>query len=112
MANSRKSSKASSTTTFRTKRTSVPAEEEIQFLGRLEEIKNFWAARCKAVGDRGACVIGAGFTFNTPWGANVWFSPPPVYQGEWSWLGSKDDVQQMLLEAGATDIRWDYGAMD
>ena len=62
-------------------------------------------------GDKGSCVLGAGFRFE--WKNNSYFmgacSP---WQGSLSWEAHTDTIKQMLIDIGATDIYYDWGRMD
>ena len=62
-------------------------------------------------GDKGSCVIGAGFNFE--WNEDEYFMPAQSpYQGSLSWEAHKDAVHQLLEQIGATNIRYDWGTMD
>lgn len=77
----------------------------------LHEIMDKWYALSKQEGDKGSCVIGAGFNFT--WNEDDYFmcacSP---YQGSISWETSREEIRKMLEEIGATDIIYDWGRMD
>lgn len=77
----------------------------------LRAIMNAWYMLSKAEGDKGCCVIGAGFKFT--WNDEDYFmcacSP---YQGSVSWEANKDKVETMLREIGATNIIYEWGVMD
>ena len=77
----------------------------------IREIMDKWYKLSELEGEKGSCVIGAGFNFT--WNGDDYFmlacSP---YQGSMSWEASKDDVRQMLVDIGATDIQYDWGRMD
>ena len=77
----------------------------------LEEIMFDWWYRSKGVGEKGSCVLGAGFNFE--WNDNKYFMPAQSpYQGSLSWEEPKGVVQQMLEGIGATNIIYDWGRMD
>lgn len=77
----------------------------------LAIIMQKWYQMSIKVGDKGSCVLGAGFSFE--WNGNEYFmcacSP---YQGSISWETNKEDVRKMLEDIGATNICYDYGRMD
>ena len=77
----------------------------------LQSIMDEWWVLSKLAGDRGSCVLGAGFHFE--WNDNKYFmcacSP---HQGSISWEKPKDKIEQMLKDIGATNIYYDWGRMD
>lgn len=77
----------------------------------LRVIMDKWYAWSEAEGEKGSCVIGAGFKFT--WNDEDYFmnvcSP---YQGSLSWEASKDKVKEMLEDIGAESIYYDWGRMD
>lgn len=77
----------------------------------LKTIMDFWYERSKAYGDKGSCVLGAGFEFE--WKGKQYFmiacSP---WQGSLSWESSVDDVETSLKNIGATNIKYNWGRMD
>lgn len=77
----------------------------------LRKIMDKWYAFSEQEGDKGSCVLGAGFSFT--WNEDDYFmcacSP---YQGSISWEVSRDKVREMLEEIGATNIVYDWGIMD
>lgn len=80
-------------------------------LPELREIMTAWYEMSEAVGDLGGCVIGAGFNFtykNKPY----FMSACSPWQGSLSWERHKDRVKEMLVEIGATEIRYDWGRLD
>ena len=77
----------------------------------LAVIMQKWYQMSTAVGDKGSCVIGAGFSFK--WNGDEYFmSACSPYQGSISWETNVDDVRKMLEDAGATNIYYDWGCMD
>lgn len=86
-------------------------DEIIKVPEKLQEIQNTWAEWQKEYGDRGSCVLGAGFEFDYE---DKKYSMPPIgpWQGSCSWEASKDQVETLLTEAGATNIRYHWGHMD
>lgn len=77
----------------------------------LREIMDKWYALSEAVGDKGSCVLGAGFYFT--WNEVPYFmSACSPYQGSISWETSKDEVKAMLENIGATEIYYSWGSMD
>lgn len=77
----------------------------------LQEIMRKWYQLSSGTGDRGSCVIGAGFTFSYG-GTEYHMSPQSPYQGSLSWETHVETVKDMLEKAGATDIRYNYGVLD
>lgn len=79
--------------------------------GELREIMDTWYKLSEFEGDKGSCVVGAGFNFT--WNNNDYFmcacSP---YQGSISWEANKEAVRMMLKGIGATNISYDWGRMD
>ena len=82
---------------------SVPSE--------LRTIMDTWYKLSEAEGDKGSCVVGAGFNFT--WNGEDYFmcacSP---YQGSISWEVHKPAVTLMLKGIGAENIIYDWGRMD
>lgn len=77
----------------------------------LQDIMDKWYDMSSLYGDHGSCVIGAGFSFD--WNGDRYFmcSCSP-FQGSLSWESSKDKIQSMLVDVGATDIEYHWGNMD
>ena len=77
----------------------------------LRRIMDTWYKLSELEGDKGSCVVGAGYNFT--WEGDDYFmcacSP---YQGSISWEENKDVVRMMLQGIGATDIIYDFGRMD
>ena len=71
----------------------------------LEDIMRYWFDCSESYGDVGSCVLGAGFQFkyNRKWYFMTAQSP---WQGSISWEHYKDEIQSMLEDLGATDIRY------
>lgn len=77
----------------------------------LQSIMDEWFVQSSMVGDKGSCVIGAGFRFE--WEGDKYFmSACSPYQGSISWEEPKDKIQKMLEDIGATEIYFDWGRMD
>ena len=77
----------------------------------LGVIMQKWYEMSTAVGDKGSCVIGAGFSFK--WNGNEYFmSACSPYQGSISWETNVEDVRKMLEDIGATNIYYDWGNID
>lgn len=77
----------------------------------LQNIQKHWALRAKQYGDKGSCVLGAGFKFL--YENKVYFMRENSFlQGNLSWETSKDEIKQFLESAGATDIYYEWGRMD
>ena len=77
----------------------------------LQSIMDEWFVLSSLVGDKGSCVLGAGFEFE--WEDDKYFmcacSP---HQGSISWEEPKDKIQKMLEDIGATNIYYKWGNMD
>ena len=70
-----------------------------------------WYSLSATVGDKGACVLGAGFQFT--YNEKLYFlSSCSPFQGSLSWEKYKDIIQTILELIGATNITYDYGRMD
>ena len=77
----------------------------------LREIMDKWYALSERAGDKGSCVLGAGFYFT--WNEDQYFMTAcSPWQGSISWETSKDDIKSMLENIGATDIYYSWGRMD
>ncbi len=77
----------------------------------LDDIMMTWYNLSKEVGDKGSCVLGAGFEFE--WMGDKYFmSACSPYQGSISWESPKDKIQKMLEDIGATEIYYKWGNMD
>lgn len=78
---------------------------------QLQEIMDKWFELSSMVGEKGSCVIGAGFEFE--WQGNKYFMTAcSPYHGSISWEEPKDTIQKMLEKAGATNIYYHWGNMD
>ena len=77
----------------------------------LQNIMDIWYDLSKKEGDKGSCVLGAGFGFE--WKGEKYFMPAQSpWQGSLSWEAHKDVVQKMLEDISATDIYYKWGIMD
>jgi hypothetical protein len=77
----------------------------------LQSIMDEWFVQSSMVGDKGSCVLGAGFTFE--WRGDKYFmNACSPYQGSISWEEPKDKIRNMLEEVGATEIYYKWGNMD
>lgn len=77
----------------------------------IKVIMDKWYCWSTLEGDGGSCVLGAGFNFE--FNGDEYFMPAQSpHQGSLSWEAHKDDVQRLLEEIGATNIRYDWGNMD
>lgn len=77
----------------------------------LQTIMDGWYELSKEVGNKGSCVLGAGFEFE--WSDNKYFMPAcSPYQGSISWETHKDGVQRALENIGAVNIYYKWGNMD
>ena len=77
----------------------------------LQNIMDIWYDLSKNEGDKGSCVLGAGFKFK--WNGEEYFMPAQSpWQGSLSWEAHKDVVQKMLEDISATEIYYKWGIMD
>lgn len=86
-------------------------DEIIKVPEKLIEIQNTWAEWAREYGDRGSCVLGAGFEFDYE-GQRYKMPPTGPWQGSCSWEASREQIEDRLKEAGATNIRYHWGHMD
>lgn len=77
----------------------------------IMRIMDKWYIQSASEGDRGCCVIGAGFKFRYE-GKLYFMGAQSPWQGNLSWEPYVDGVRTSLAEAGATEIEYDYGRMD
>lgn len=77
----------------------------------LQAIMDKWYDLSAETGDKGSCVLGAGFHFE--WKGDEYFmcacSP---WQGSLSWEAHEKTIKFMLEDLGATGIWYDCGRMD
>lgn len=85
--------------------------EDVSVPYEIRTIGYAWKNFQEIVGDVGSCVLGAGFKFKYK-GKEYFLTPCSRYQGSISWERNKDDIERMLNEIGATDIRYNWGVMD
>ena len=77
----------------------------------LQKIMDIWYDLSKKEGDKGSCVLGAGFKFK--WNGDSYFMPAQSpWQGSLSWEAHKDVIHKMLEDIGATEISYSWGMMD
>jgi len=77
----------------------------------LQNIMDVWYDLSKREGDKGCCVLGAGFKFK--WRDDKYFMPAcSPWQGSLSWESHKDVIHKMLEEVGATEIYYEWGRID
>lgn len=77
----------------------------------LNEIMSIWYNLSKESGNKGSCVLGAGFEFE--WQGDKYFmSACSPYQGSLSWEAHIDTIKEMLEKIGATNIYYNWGRMD
>ena len=77
----------------------------------LQNIMDIWYDLSKNEGDKGSCVLGAGFKFK--WNGEEYFMPAQSpWQGSISWEAHKDVIHKMLENIGATEISYKWGIMD
>ena len=82
---------------------SVPSE--------LRTIMDTWYKLSEAEGDKGSCVVGAGFSFT--WNEDDYFmNACSPYQGSISFEANKDAIKLMLQGIGAVSIYYNWGNMD
>ncbi len=86
-------------------------DEIITVPEKLQEIQNTWAEWQREYGDRGSCVLGAGFEFDYE-GQRYKMPPTGPWQGSCSWEASKGQIEDRLKEAGAINIQYHWGHMD
>jgi hypothetical protein len=86
-------------------------DEVIKVPDKLLQIQNTWAEWAREYGDVGSCVLGAGFEFDYE-GQRYKMPPTGPWQGSCSWEASRNQVEELLKEAGATNIRYHWGHMD
>ena len=77
----------------------------------LVEIQATWAEWAREYGDAGSCVLGAGFEFDYE-GKRYKMPPTGPWQGSCSWEAGKDQIEERLKAAGATNIQYHWGVMD
>lgn len=77
----------------------------------LVEIQATWAEWAREYGDVGSCVLGAGFEFDYE-GKRYKMPPIGPWQGSCSWEAGKDQIDERLKAAGATNIQYHWGVMD
>lgn len=80
-------------------------DEVIKVPDKLLRIQNTWAEWAREYGDVGSCVLGAGFEFDYE-GQRYKMPPTGPWQGSCSWEASRNQVEELLKEAGATNIRY------
>ena len=82
---------------------------EVPFV--LADISRHWIELSRQTGDSGTCVLGAGFLFKYQ---GIWYflSPNSPYQGSLSWEPHVEVIKTLLINAGATEIDYDWGRMD
>ena len=77
----------------------------------LQVIMDRWYSLSRKVGEKGSCVVGAGFEFE--WQDNKYFMPAcSPHHGSISWETPKDTIKEMLENIGATNIYYNWGHMD
>ena len=77
----------------------------------LQDIMEYWYKKSKEYGDKGSCVLDAGFDFILD-GQAYFMSAQSPYQGSLSWESSVDEIERMLQNIGAINVYYDYGNMD
>jgi len=87
------------------------SDKEITVSQVLVEIQATWAEWAREYGDVGSCVLGAGFEFDYE-GKRYKMPPIGPWQGSCSWEAGKDQIEERLKAAGATNIQYHWGVMD
>lgn len=87
------------------------SDKEITVPQVLVEIQATWAEWAREYGDVGSCVLGAGFEFDYE-GKRYKMPPIGPWQGSCSWEAGKDQIEERLKAAGATNIQYHWGVMD
>ena len=77
----------------------------------LKKIMQIWYDASKGVGDKGSCVLGAGFEFDFDNNHYIMSACSP-YQGSLSWETHKDTINLLLTNAGATNVVYKWGNID
>lgn len=77
----------------------------------LIAIMKIWYDLSGNNGDKGCCVLGAGFNFNFK-GEKYFMRACSPYQGSLSWERYIGVIQEMLENINATEINYNWGAMD
>lgn len=77
----------------------------------IADIMMYWFDCAKSYGDRGGCVIGAGFTFRYQGKWYFMHSQSP-WQGSLSWEHFVNDIEDELQLVGADEIRYHWGSLD
>lgn len=77
----------------------------------IENVMTTWYDLAKKVGDKGACTIGEYIEFLYK-GTRYRMASQTPYQGEWSWREPLPIVRTLLANAGAVDIKVNYGRLD
>ena len=91
-----------------------PTHIHISSMDILPELKNImvaWYELSKKEGDKGSCVLGAGFSFKYK-NTEYFMSACSPYQGSVSWETHIGTVREMLERIGATNINYKWGWMD
>ena len=70
-----------------------------------------WYHMSEETGDKGSCVIGAGFNFNLN-GNCYHMTECSPWQGSLSWEKHVPTIKKMLENIGATDVYFKYGILD
>jgi hypothetical protein len=77
----------------------------------LTTIMDVWYKLSSYEGDKGSCVIGAGFSFE--WRDTKYFmNACSPWQGSISWESHTDIIRALLTGIGATNISYNWGNMD
>lgn len=77
----------------------------------LATIMDIWYKLSAHEGDKGSCVLGAGFAFEWK-GAKYFMNACSPWQGSMSWEANVDAIRTLLTWIGATNIHYNWGNMD
>lgn len=77
----------------------------------IRAIMETWYNLSYLYGNKGSCVLGAGFEFTLD-GKKYFMSACSPWQGNLSWESNVDTVQSLLENIGAIDIIYKWGHMD
>ena len=78
---------------------------------KFVEIARRWFRLSEAIGDKGSCVLGAGFHFKYD-GVPYFMPAQSPWQGSISWETHLSEIKKLLEDADAVDIWYEWGRMD
>lgn len=85
--------------------------EQPEIPDKLRSIAKEWYELSRKTGDKGPCVVGAGFSFSYN-GKSYFMTAQSPWQGCVSWEEHTGLIRGRLESAGASDIAYDDGKMD